>query len=508
MSQPTIDWTLETDVLVVGYGAAGAVAAINAHDQGARVMLLEKMKNPGGCSILAGGALKAAADLEQAIAYLTATQGGRVAENLIRTFAKGLVELPQYMENLAQLNSSTISRRPKTAPDGLYPFPGAETFFTVLVQEIPGFQGYPWASTGGNLNGQRLIKLLADHVDSRRIPVYLETPVTSLVTDPEGRVIGARAVHQGTAITIRAKQAVILASGGFEFNEKLKREYLEAIPVYSMGNPGNTGDGILMAQKAGAALWHMWHIHGSYGFKVPGIEPGIRVSIGGARNPERKVAWILVDQRGQRFMNEYHPAPQDTMHRPLEFFDPDLPGYPRIPAYLIFDEDGRKLGRIANPLTAHPDHRYQWSADNRAEVEQGWIKRAANLEELAGWFDLPADALRRTIERWNEAVAAGADPDFRRPPGTIVPIRKPPFYIIPVWPICTNTQGGPEHNEKQQVVDPYGQPIPGLYAAGELGSFFGHLYLLGGNLSECVISGRIAGREAAGEPEKNDNIPK
>ncbi len=496
MDPHQIDWNIETDVAVVGYGAAGAVAAINAHDHGAAVVLLEKMRHPGGGSILAGGALKAVHDPEKAVAYLTVTQGGRVDEALIRTFARGLLELPQYLEQLAELDAATVGRRPENAPAGLYPFPGAETFFTVQIQAIPGFQGYPWASTGGNLNGQRLIKLLVDQVESRRIPVHFETPATALITDEAGAVIGVRAVREGVAIAIRARKGVILASGGFEFNEKLKREYLEAIPVYAMGNPGNTGDGILMAQKAGAALWHMWHIHGSYGFKFPEVEPAIRVSIGGARNPERKVAWILVDQGGRRFMNEYQPAPQDTMHRPLGYFDPDRPGYPRIPAYLVFDEEGRQLGRIAHPLAAQPGQDYQWSSDNRAEIERGWIKQADTLAGLAEQLAIPASEFLQTVARWNEQVTVGRDSDFGRPPGTIVPIRQGPFYGVPVWPICTNTQGGPEHDAEQRVLDPYGKPIPGLYAVGELGSFFGHLYLLGGNLSECVISGRIAGKAA------------
>ena len=81
----------------------------------------------------------------------------------------------------------------------------------------------------------------------------------------------------------------------------------------------------------------------------------------------------------------------------------------------------------------------------------------------------------------------------------MLPIRHPPFYTIPVWPIITNTQGGPVHNARQQVVDPYGQPIPRLYSAGEMGSLFGHLYLLSGNNAECFIGGRIAGTNAAGE---------
>jgi predicted oxidoreductase len=88
----------------------------------------------------------------------------------------------------------------------------------------------------------------------------------------------------------------------------------------------------------------------------------------------------------------------------------------------------------------------------------------------------------------------------------MLPIEVPPFYAVPVWPIITNTQGGPVHNDKQQVIDALGEPIPRLYCAGEIGSFFAHLYQLAGNLGECLSSGRMAGKHAAGEtllPQQN-----
>jgi succinate dehydrogenase/fumarate reductase flavoprotein subunit len=497
MDVKSVVWTLETDVVTVGYGAAGAIAAINAHDNKVAAVILEKTGNPGGSSILAGGAIKAAGDVEKAVAYLTHTQGGRVEDKLIRTFAQGLCAIPAYLEELAAVDDAKIAIREQTDGAGAYPFPGAETFFSTFIQDIPGFKGYPWTSTGANLNAQRLIKLLTDNVEKRGIPVHYNTPAVSLVTDYDGVVRGVEAVQNRKNIFIKANKGVILASGGFGFNEKLKKEYFEAIPVYAMGNPGNTGDGILMAQKAGAALWHMWHFHGSYGFKFDDYEPAIRVSIGGVRNDNRKVAWILLDKYGKRFMNEYHPAPQDTMHRPLEFFDPDIPGYPRIPATMIFDEEGRKLGRIANPLTAVEAHKLTWSTDNSEEVKRGWIKQYDTIRALAKGEGLDEAETARSIGRWNALADRGADEDFRRPPGTIVKIEKPPFYAVKVWPICTNTQGGPEHDERQRILDPYGKPIPHLYAAGELGSFFGHLYLLGGNLGECFVAGRIAGSNAA-----------
>lgn len=196
-------------------------------------------------------------------------------------------------------------------------------------------------------------------------------------------------------------------------------------------------------------------------------------------------------------MNELHPACQDTAARPLGLFDPDVVDFERIPAYMVFDEDGRKLGRIANPLTANADDRYVWSEDNSAEVERGWIKKYDTLEALAAGQNFDLATLRKTLDRWNGIVEQHHDEDFRRPAGTQFPIKKPPYYVVPVWPLLTNTQGGPEHDERQRVIDPYGNPIPRLYAVGELGSFFGHIYLLGGNLSEIIISGRVAGEDAA-----------
>jgi succinate dehydrogenase/fumarate reductase flavoprotein subunit len=489
-------WNASTDVVVVGAGGAGLVSAISAHDHGADVLVLEKMENVGGITILAGGGIKAVRDAELAVQYLTKTQGGRVGEKVIRTFAQGLQELPAYLSKLAEANGAVISVRDE-GHEGIYDFPGKETIFSLTVTDIPGFSGYEWAYTGKNLQGQRFFKILLDNATRRGITIRTNSPVKSLITSADGAVIGVRASIGGRDQAIRARRGVILACGGFEFNEKLKQEYFEADPVYAMGNPGNTGDGIVMAQKVGAALWHMWHYHGSYGFKFDDYPSAFRISPGGARQPNRPISWILLDKAGRRFMNELHPAPQDTGGRPLGMFDPDALDYTRIPALMIFDEQGRKLGRIANPLTTQKEHRYIWSEDNLAEVERGWIRRYDSLTELAraqGWKE---ERLRASIEKWNAGVDSHCDEEFGRPPGTLFAIRHAPFYVVPVWPILTNTQGGPEHDHRQRVLDPFGEPIPGLYAAGELGSFFGHLYLLGGNLSEVLISGRAAGKDAA-----------
>jgi succinate dehydrogenase/fumarate reductase flavoprotein subunit len=496
MSNQPKHWDLTTDVVVIGAGGAGLISAINAHDGGAKVLVLEKMPTVGGVTILAGGGIKAVRDAGEAIKYLTKTQGGRVKDALIHTFAKGLAEIQGYIEKLAKVNGATVEVVDE-GHAGIYDFPGRETIYSLRITDVPGFAGYDWTYTGKNLFGQRFFKILLDNINTRNIEIINEAPADSLITNDSGDVIGLWATVKGKRTSIKAAKGVIIASGGFEFNEKLKKEYFEATPIYSMGNPGSTGDGILMAQKVGAALWHMWHFHGSYGFKFEDYDTAFRISPGGARNPNRPISWIVVDKAGKRFMNELHPACQDTAARPLGFFDPEIVDYPRIPGKMIFDEEGRKLARIANPLTSHPEHRYVWSEDNLAEVERGWIKKYDTIEALAEGEGFEVATIKATLARWAEINETKNDSDHSRPPGTLYPISKAPYYVVPVWPILTNTQGGPEHDEKQRVLDAFGEPIKRLYAVGECGSFFAHLYLLGGNLSEVVISGRIAGEDAA-----------
>ncbi len=490
----------DVDVVVVGSGAAGAAAAIAVHDAGGTVLMLEKLTTPGGLSILSGGGIAGSTDAQQAEAYLRRTQGGRVGEALIKEFARDMVVARALIERLASVSRASIQVLPailSTPSEAhiednysmVYPFPGHESMVSITVT-VPEFRGFDWVVNGGQ--GQHLMKLLLDNLAAREIRVLYGAAATRLMRAGR-RVSGVRFEHAGAVRTVRARRGVILACGGFEFNEDMKKQFLEPTPIYSTGCPGNTGDGIVMAQKLGAALWHMWHVHGSYGFKFDEYPVAFRMKPSGTRRPHRPLQWILVDKQGQRFMNELQPAPQDTSHRPLGFFDPDAQDYPRIPAFLIFDDEARTLGPLANPRTAVAAHAYRWSADNLAEAERGWIVQGRSVEALADRLRLPGDAFARSIERWNRLVEARRDEDYGRPPGTMVPVRRPPFFGVPVWPVIMNTQGGPRHDEFQRIIDVEGRPIPGLYAAGELGSFFAHLYLLGGNLTECITSAARAG---------------
>jgi succinate dehydrogenase/fumarate reductase flavoprotein subunit len=209
------------------------------------------------------------------------------------------------------------------------------------------------------------------------------------------------------------------------------------------------------------------------------------------------MAWILLDRDGRRFMNEYQPYTQDTAHRQMHQYDPVRQLYPRIPGYIVFDENGSKLYPIGRPTSNDDGLYYEWSSDNQKEVANGVLTRANTVKELAQKLGADPAAVEASIKHWNEMCRAGADSDFGRPGVSMVPIDTPPYYGAKAWPVCSNTQGGPVHDGAQRIIDSYGDPIPRLYAAGELGSAFGHLYLSGGNIAECFVSGQIAGKNAA-----------
>lgn len=500
-AQIPADWDVVTDVLVVGFGFAGGATAIAAHDAGLDVMIAEKMPHPGGLSIASGGGVGMATDADSAFLCLQAACAGRTPDEVLRAFANELVELPAWIRSLAA-RSDTPFEIEEVRGDAGYDLPGRDSFGWILVRGLGEFDGFPWAK--GLRGGARLFKILVDNVDDRHIPVWCDAPAQELVIDVDGQVVGAWIQRNGERTSVRARRGVVLACGGFEWAEDLKRQYFQATPVFGVTGRGNTGDGVRMAQSVGADLWHMWHFHGSYGFKPDGLTNPIRHTFAGPRGTT-VMPWILVDRDGRRYMNEIHPSPNDTNARPMELFDPDRLEYPRIPSYAIFDDDGRQMGPLGFPIrTSEADDDVEWSLDNLAEVDKGWILRADTLAELAGIINaqglthIEPEVLAATIAEWNQFVDAEDDPLHLRPATTMHRIVTPPFHAIAVWPIVSNTQGGPVHDAHRRVLDPFGRPIQGLYTAGELGSVFGHLYLLAGNIGECFTSARQAVRHLAG----------
>jgi hypothetical protein len=196
-------------------------------------------------------------------------------------------------------------------------------------------------------------------------------------------------------------------------------------------------------------------------------------------------------------MNEYEPYMQDTGHRAFEGFDFAQGRAPRIPAVLIADADGDALYPLSAPTWHDATVAAGFGTLSARDFDEAVIGRFASLGEIAARFGLDPAVLAAEVAAWNVLAESGAEDRFGRPARGRAPIRRPPFRAAPVVPIVSNTQGGPAHDEDQRVLDPFGVPIPGLFEAGEIGSVFGHIYMSGGNLAECFVGGRIAGRNAA-----------
>ncbi len=478
-------WDREVDVVVAGYGGAGAVAAIEAHDNGAEVLVLESTVKGGGNTAVSFGGFLCPTQVQDAITYITGLYDLSLSEkddSLIRVFAEESVQNIDWIKGLkegVEVHAYGGAGYPQ--------IPGAESMKKYIVHG---------KGKGANFFARNLFGLLSYAVeDKRKIPVLIRTPAKRLVTNNEGAVIGVTAEKDGEPLAVCARRGVILTSGGYEFDTRLLQNSVKGSPIYSIGHPGNRGDGIRMAQKAGADLWHMNGVSCLLGIKVPDFEAALGISF---NHP----AYIFVDRHGNRFVN----AGGIESHAGLlavDFYDAQSLEYPRIPCYALFDEALRIKGPVSKAAAlGAAGVNYTWSKDNSAEIEKGWIIKEGSFQELAEKLNMKPAALEQTVAQWNQDVRNGKDTLYGRDvtAGTgFGIIETPPFYALEMYPCLINTQGGPRRNLNAQVLDPFGQPIPRLYSAGELGSMWGLIYQGAGNIAECIVFGRIAGRNAAAE---------
>lgn len=481
---------MEVDVVVVGYGGTGAAAAITAHDNGANVLILEKMPTSGGNTRLAAGMHPVPKDSKRFAEYLKVVNLNTAEPELVDVFVKGLMELPDWYREMGgelvdavNINVSYSFNVPHPTYPGVPFAKGLELAERYIAQ----------TKTCPELTaGARLFGLLQKQVERRGIKVMLSTPVKELVKNQKGEIIGVIAESEGKNVFIKAKKGVIMACGGFENNDALKRDCFDPVPLTFFGNPGNTGDGIRMVQKAGGAIWHMGRQVSCLGFKAPEFEAGFFIEF-------LAPGFIYVDKYGKRFVNENGIEPHDVWRVCREFENMHHYEYPRVPFYSIFDEEVRKMGPLNMSMCGYNIvmKKYEWSLDNSAEVAKGWIIKAKSISELAKRISMDAQTLESTISKYNDYCKAGNDADFGRRKEALKAIEGPPYYAIPVGPVLVNSQGGARRDKDARVLDPDGKPIPRLYAGGEFGSIWGFLYEASGNIPETVIFGRIAGKNAA-----------
>ncbi|MDO4936399.1 MAG: FAD-binding protein [Sutterellaceae bacterium] len=486
-------WDKTVDVVIVGYGGAGACAAIEAHDAGAKVLVLEKMHEGGGNTAVSSGGFMVPKDADEAYKYLAATYAfadSEKDEELLQTFCKEIMGVKAFIEGL----------KPETK---------------LMVYGHAGFKTLPGSDTidkyrirGKKRGGDMLFDQFRYAVEEvRKVEVMYETPALELVRR-NGEVVGVVAQSKGKKLNICAKRAVVLTTGGYEYDEQSLRNFALGSQIQGLGSPGNTGDGLRMAQTMGARLWHMTSYSCPIGMKVPGLKSAVQLNI-------LAPSHIWVDQDGKRFVNE-KGLDNHTCLYAVNQMDPIRHRYPRIPCYLIMDEKARKAGPISGGATsgyALNREGYKWSRDNSAEVESGVLVKADTIAELAKKINVPEDALVASVDRWNKDIANGKDTEFgrilkrdpkgktafagREAPVVSEPLGDGPYYAVALYPTMLNTQGGPKKNVKGQVMDPQDKPIARLYAAGELGSMWGSIYQGATNNAECIVYGRIAGREAA-----------
>ena len=480
-------WDHEADIVIVGYGGAAAAAALTARRMGQSVIVIEKQAagRHTPSTRMSGGLIMAATDAGKAAQYLDQCAGGMVPMSLSRVWGQRCTTLIAWLNEVCPgLDLAKIGGAEHRA------LAGADT----MEVYQPGGAKFRLDPDAGS--GRMLFAALAAAVDKAGARVLWETPAQRLIrSGARGVVEGVEAVSGGKTVRVRGRKGVVLACGGFEFDEPTKRDFLRAYPMYFYGNPGNTGDGLRMAQEVGAGLWHMNQMVGrAIGrWELPdGSSLAFIIVIG-------PPGYVITDRYGKRFANETMQAQLlHGFYYKLLDYDPDKGIYPRVPCYWFFDEKRRKAGPLTLlNLGVCSVGLYDWSPDNSREIDSGWILKGNSIAEVAAAAGIEdAAAAEASVHAHNQACRNGTPDAYERPRETMIPLEGPPYYCVKLWPGGSNTTGGPQRDEHARVLDVFGAPIPGLYCAGELGQPSGMQYPAdGSNLSEAFAFGQIAVEE-------------
>lgn len=493
-------WDVIADVVVLGSGLAGTVAALEAHeaDPAASVLVLEKEppETAGGNSRVSGQSLSFPTDMDAYRTYQAAlNEPNPLPPRALDAWVAGRTGQRAWVEQkAAEVGFELVPWGDFGAefPD----LPGSECIDDLYTLR-PAGEGPPRPDLPYPSGVYLCFKAHLDRTPA--IEVRHGTRAVDLVQDPDTReVLGVVAEQDGQRLRVGARRGVVVATGGFEANREMLMTYAGYHRVFPYGSPANTGDAIPMLQRAGARLWHLRNPT-----ETGGNHPGIRIGPDKAviRNPRpRATSWFDIGADGHRYYPEggnYH----DT-HFKYRWHGHwlDVPTARVTPVHMILDEKALRTDRLASrglgwTVVAEG---YTWSDDNSRELAAGWIVRADTLEELAAKIGRDPAQLGEVTERFNAMARAGHDAEFGRDGATMSPL-EPPYYAVEIVAGLICTTGGAERDEHSRVLDHEGRPIPRLYEAGELGSFHSNLYQNGSFLTEAMFSGRWAGRHAVGQ---------
>ncbi len=451
------------DVLVIGAGIAGLSAALSAKENGANVVIIDKMPIPGGTTNVAGGILVCV--------------NSDLYKNC-RLESDSLEAVTEYWKAHMSVSGVDSGYPDYDRLQGVLADTGATVDWLVAngiefsAEPYAGSVTYPMALANGG--GAGLINMLVAAAAAREIPLVLECRGTALVTDDAGAVVGAVAETADKVITYHAK-SVILTTGGISQNEELVAKYspkLHRAGLVPTSAVSHTGDGFLMALEVGAGTFDV--------FATPLFGTTFDPALAGVADTSALsiYAQLGVNANGDRFANEAASAGWDVM----DYTASDMIQDGNAPFWYIFDSANEAV------LPAL-----------EAGAEAGIVAKGETVEELALNMHVYTANLKAAFEKYGAAVAAGEDTEFGKPAAFLAPIEKAPFYAVKVFPTTFGSAGGVTTTEDGRVTRQDGTVIPGLYAAGEMSNryYYNENYILAASLGIYSTMGRRAGAAAA-----------
>ncbi|NTY60299.1 FAD-binding protein [Mycolicibacterium sphagni] len=469
-------WDHEADVVIAGYGVAGATAAVEAARAGAHVLVLERAGAWGGAAALAGGFIylgggtplqKACGfsdSVENMAAFLNAAMGPGADKERIADYSAGSVAHFEWLADCGVPFKPEFFGEPGWEPlgdQGLMYSGGEDAYpFNTIAEpaprgHVPKMQN---KKQGQASAGFMLMKPLVETATELGVRSVYDVRVQALIVESDGRVVGITARQYGTDIAIRARRGVVLATGSFAYNDSMMQRFTPRIagrPISAVEH--HDGQGIRMAQALGADLAH-----------TDATEVAFLV------DPQQLVRGILVNARGQRYVAEdTYPgrAGQHTLY------------YQDDTAFLILDEEGQEEA-LASQTPKLILRKPKWVCETVAELEAE--------------MHLPTGSLQDTVARYNEGAARGEDPLLHKKSRWLRPLGSPIGAIDLRHATGGFSLGGLRTNLSAEVLHVSGEPIPGLYAAGRCTAGLAAWgYASGISLGDGSFYGRRAGRSAA-----------
>ncbi|MDH3706066.1 MAG: FAD-binding protein [Acidimicrobiia bacterium] len=550
-------WDDSADFVIVGSGGGGMVAALTAADADAHPLVLEKQALVGGSTCMSGGVVwipdnpvmraagvpdsydeamthfeavvgdvGPASSVERRHAFLTA---GSEMIAFLQELGVELVHCPGYSDYYSSApGGHDIGRGVEPVPfDGrvlgewlerLQPGLAQSLGLAVMTNEARSLSHYNRSAGAFAVsarvvlrtyaakarrralltNGASLIGQMLHVALDRQVPIWTEAPLEDLVVEG-GRVVGVRTIRDGEPVAVEARRGVLLSAGGFAHNAEMRGRFGGDQPNqgrWSIANPGDTGEALLAAMALGAQTDLM-----DEAWWLPSPRTG-RFGASTLDQARQRPRTIYVDAEGQRFVNESN----SYMEVGKAMYERDRTAR-AVPCWLIFDDRYRK--RYAH-LRSRPG-RFP-----KELLESGRLKQAWTIGDLAEMCRIDAEGLAATIERFNEHAARGVDPDYGRGESAynrslgdphrgvhpcLGPIDEPPYYAVEVVPGDIGTCGGLLTDEHGAVLGAEGQPIGGLYAAGNItATVMGRHYLgPGASIANTMVFGYLAARHALGD---------